>query len=57
MCAKCKLQLGKHLIDHNAQNAANLISAASDSLQNILSQQFFDEAISKDLIKIQKNDK
>jgi len=54
MCAKCKLQLGKHLIDHNAQNAANLISAASDSLQNLLSKLFFDEAISKDLIKIQK---
>jgi len=23
MCAKCNLQLGKHLINHNAQNAAN----------------------------------
>jgi len=54
MCAKCKLQLGEHLIDHNMQNAANLISAASDSLQNLLSEQFFDNATSKDLIKIQQ---
>ncbi len=54
MCAKCKLQLGEHLIDHNAQNAANLISAASDSLQNLISKQFFDEATSKNLIKIQQ---
>jgi len=54
MCAKCKLQLGEHLIDHNAQNAANLISAASDSLQNLISKQIFDYATSKDLIKIQK---
>ncbi|MFN9941128.1 MAG: hypothetical protein ACK56I_16785, partial [bacterium] len=54
MCAKCKLQLGEHLIDHNMQNAANLISAASDSLQNLLSKQFFDEAMSKDLMKIQQ---
>jgi hypothetical protein len=54
MCAKCKLQLGEHLSDHNSQNAANLISAASDSMQNLISKQFFDEATSKDLIKIQK---
>jgi hypothetical protein len=54
MCAKCKLQLGEHLISHNAQNAANLISAASDSLQNLFSKQFFDEATSKDLITIQQ---
>jgi hypothetical protein len=54
MCAKCKLQLGEHLIDYNAQNAANFISAASDSLQNLISKQFFDEAMSKDLIKIQQ---
>jgi hypothetical protein len=26
MCAKCKLQLGQHLINHNAQNAADTIS-------------------------------
>jgi hypothetical protein len=32
--ANCKLQLGENLIDHNAQNAANLISAASDLLLN-----------------------
>ncbi len=54
MCAKCKLQLGEHLIDHNEQNAANLISAASDLLQNLLSKQIFDEATSKDLFKIQQ---
>jgi hypothetical protein len=48
------LQLGEHLIDHNAQNAANLTSAASDSLQNLISKQFFDEATSKYLIKIQQ---
>ncbi len=48
------MQLGEHLIDHNAQNAANLISAASDSLQNLISKQFFDDATSKDLIKIQQ---
>jgi hypothetical protein len=35
-------------------NAAFLISAASDSLQNLLTKQFFDEATSKDLIKIQQ---
>jgi len=54
MCTKCKLQLGEHLIDHNEQNAANLISAASDSLQNLILKQFFDEAMSQDLIKIQQ---
>jgi hypothetical protein len=51
MCAKCKLQLGEHLITHNA---ANTISDSSDSLQFLISQKFFDEATSKDLIKIQK---
>jgi hypothetical protein len=54
MFAKCKLQLGEHLIDHNVQNAANLISAASDSLQNLLSKQFFDEAMSNDLMIIKQ---
>ena len=54
MCSKCKLQLGKHLINHNAQNAANSISDSSDSLQFLISKQFFDEATSKDLIKIQE---
>jgi hypothetical protein len=32
MCARCKLQFGEHLIEQNPQNAANLISAAGDSL-------------------------
>jgi hypothetical protein len=54
MCAKCKFQLGEHLIDHNSQNAANLISDASDSVQNLLSKQFFVEVTLKDLIKIQQ---
>jgi hypothetical protein len=54
MCAKCKLQLGEHLIIHNVQNAANLISDSSDSLQFLITQNFFDEATSKDLIKIQE---
>jgi len=51
MCAKCKLQLGECLINHQAQPAANTIN---DSLQFLISQQFFDEATSNDLIKIQK---
>jgi hypothetical protein len=54
MCAKCKLQLGKHLINHQAQPAANTIDASNDSLQFLISQQFFDEDTSQDLIKIQK---
>ncbi len=52
MCAKCKLQLGEHLITHNVQNAANSISDSSDSLQYLILQQSFDEATSKDLINI-----
>jgi len=54
MCARCKLQFGEHLIEQNAQNATNLISAASESLQNLITKQFFDEATSKDLLHIQK---
>jgi hypothetical protein len=54
MCAKCKLQLGEHLINHQAQPAANTIDASNDSLQFLISQQFFDEDTSQDLIKIQK---
>jgi hypothetical protein len=54
MCAKCKLQLGEHLINHSTQNAANTISISSASLQYLISQQFFDQATSKDLIKIQE---
>jgi hypothetical protein len=54
MCARCKLQFGEHLIKQNAQNATNLISAASESLQNLITKQFFDEATSKDLLHIQK---
>ncbi len=53
MCAKCKLQLGEHLITHNMQNAANSISDSSDSLQYLILQQSFDEATTKDLINIQ----
>ncbi len=49
----CKLQFGEHLIEQNAQNATNLISAASESLQNLITKQFFDEATSKDLLHIQ----
>jgi hypothetical protein len=52
MSAKCKLQFDKHLINNNTQNAANLISDYSDSLQYLISQKFFDEVTSKDLIKI-----
>jgi hypothetical protein len=48
------LQLDKHLINHNVQNAANTISDSSDSLQYLISQQFFDEATSENLIKIQQ---
>jgi hypothetical protein len=54
MCARCKLQFGEHLIEQNVQNVANLISAANDSLQNLITKQFFDEATSKDLLQIQK---
>jgi hypothetical protein len=54
MCARCKIQFGEHLIKQNAQNAANLISAAEDSLHNLIKKQFFDEATSKDLLQIQK---
>jgi len=53
MCARCKLQYGEHLIDQNAQNTANLINAADDSLQNLISKQFFDEATFKDLLLVQ----
>jgi hypothetical protein len=54
MCAKCKLQFGEHLISQNMQNAADSISDSSDSLQYLISQQCFEEATSKDLIKIQE---
>ena len=53
MCARCKLQYGEHLIDQNAQNTANLINAADDSLQNLISKNFFDEATFKDLLQVQ----
>jgi hypothetical protein len=53
MCARCKLQFGEHLIEQNTQNATNLISTASDSLQNLITKQFFDEATSKYLLHIQ----
>jgi hypothetical protein len=53
MCARCKLQYGEHLIDQNAQNTANLISAADNSLQNLISKKFFDEATFKDLLQVQ----
>ncbi len=52
MCARCKLQFGEHLIEQNAQNAANLISAANDSLQNLITKQFFDEATSYSKINL-----
>jgi hypothetical protein len=53
MCARCKLQYSEHLINQNAQNTANLINAADDSLQNLISKQFFDEAMFKDLLQVQ----
>jgi hypothetical protein len=53
MCAKCKLQYGEHLIEQNAQNPTNLINAADNSLQNLISKQFFDEATFKDLLQVQ----
>jgi hypothetical protein len=54
MCTKCKLQLSEHLINHQAQPTANTIATQSDSLQVLISQKFFDEATSQDLIKIQQ---
>jgi hypothetical protein len=33
MCAKCKLQLGEHLITHQGQTAAITITDSNDSLQ------------------------
>jgi hypothetical protein len=53
MCTRCKLQFGEHLIEQNAHNTANLINAANDSLQNLISKQFFDEATFKDLLQVQ----
>jgi hypothetical protein len=41
------LQFGEHLIEQNTQNDTNLISAASDSLKDLLTKQFFDEATSQ----------
>jgi hypothetical protein len=40
MCARCKLQFGEHLIKQNTQNTANLISAAEESLQNLITSNF-----------------
>ncbi len=37
MCTKCKLQLGEHLIPHQAQTAENTISDSSYSLQYLIS--------------------
>jgi hypothetical protein len=54
LCARCKLQFGEHLIEQNAQNTANLINAANELLQNLITKQFFDEATSKDLLHVQK---
>jgi hypothetical protein len=54
MCARFKLQFGEHLIEQNAQNTANLISAAEESLQNLITKEFFDEATSKELRQVQK---
>ncbi len=52
MCSRCKLQFGEHLIEQNTQNAANSINATNDSLQNLISKQFFDEATFKDLLQV-----
>jgi hypothetical protein len=54
MCARCKFQFCEHLIEQNAQNAANLIIATNHSLQNLITTQFSDEATSKDLLHIPK---
>ncbi len=58
MYTKCKLQLGKHLINHQAQTTANKTDisndTSSDSLQNFITQKLFDEATSQDWIKIQQ---
>jgi hypothetical protein len=53
MCARCKLQFGDHLVEKNAQDAASLVNSASDSLQQLMSNKFFDEATSNDLLHIQ----
>jgi hypothetical protein len=49
-----QIAIRKHLIIHSEQNAANTISDSSDSLQYLISKQFFDEGTSIDLIKIQE---
>jgi hypothetical protein len=67
MCAKCKLQLGEHLLNHQAQNSTNKIDISndttinhqcqhneSDSLQTLINQAQFDDFTSKDLIDFQK---
>jgi hypothetical protein len=51
MCTKCKLQLGKHLTNHQVQTTANKTDisndTSSDSLQNLITQKLFDEATSQ----------
>ncbi len=42
------IKFGEHLIEQNAQNAAE------KSLQHLITKQFFDEATSKDLCQVQK---
>jgi hypothetical protein len=67
LCAKCRLQLGKHLLDHQAQNAANQINISEqpaincqchhyqcDNESDLISDNQFDDLTSKDLIKLQQ---
>jgi hypothetical protein len=66
-CAKCKLKLGKHLLDHQEHHSANKIDTNSDSAihkqcynykrdhtNNFSDQDKFDEFTYNDLIKIQQ---
>jgi hypothetical protein len=66
-CAKCKLKLGEHLLDHHTLNSANKIDTngesaihkqchnyKSDQTNNFSDQNKFDKLSSKDLIKIQQ---
>jgi hypothetical protein len=65
MCAKCKLQLGKHLPDHQVQNNAEGIDTSenctincqcnhykSEASENLNDTHKFNNIISTDLIKI-----
>jgi hypothetical protein len=40
MCAKCKLQLGEHLLNHQAQNSANKIDISNEAAINCQCQHY-----------------